>query len=192
VQDLGPHDRGVSGAVDLGEDLLELALCDEERERLVVGTVDRHAHVVQHRSQSDHHLGVGDFHLVVRHDGGLDAGLDQEPQHAHGDVHDDLHVHGPVVRHLETLHGVDVRRGPQPVQVVVVVHPVDDPAKLGVAAAGLVEHDAMLEALVHAPVELSRLKNLVPAQAVFTHNASSQLPTRSAPSWTTTVPTMWS
>ena len=48
----------MSGCVDLGQDLPQLRLRDEEGVALVIGPVDRHPQVVKERGQGDDHLRV--------------------------------------------------------------------------------------------------------------------------------------
>ena len=79
VQRLGDHDGALGGVlVDVGEQLAQLALGEEEAEGLVIGAVDRHADVVQQRPGGDHDLGVALAHRVVGDHRRLDPALDQQ------------------------------------------------------------------------------------------------------------------
>ena len=134
VQRLRDHDRALGGvAVDVGEQLAQLALGEEQAVGLVVGAVDRHPHVVQQRAGGDDDLGVALAHRMVRDHRRLQAAPDQEPQDSQGDVEDDPHVDPRVVGHPEPL-GVDLGHVPPGVNLGVGVEAVEQRLEPSVAA----------------------------------------------------------
>ncbi len=105
VEDLGDDDGQLRLLVDAVEQGAQLRLGEEEAVGLVVGAVDRHARVVEHRPRDHDDLGVAVAHAVVGDHRRLDAGPVGQAKDAQGDVGDDLDVDPGVVGHAEALGG---------------------------------------------------------------------------------------
>jgi hypothetical protein len=105
VQRLGNDDRSLRLLVDVGEEVAELALNEEQAVGLVVRAVDRQPDVVEQRPRRDHHLGVAVPHPVVDDHRRRDVGPGEQAQQAQRHVEHDLDVDPRVVGHLQPLGG---------------------------------------------------------------------------------------
>ena len=96
--------------------------------------VHRHADAVQERREGDDHLGVVLLEPEVAHRRGLDAVLGQLAEELERDVGDDLDVDPGVVVDPHPHDRVHVRDVPPALQLLVLVHPLEQLAELAVAA----------------------------------------------------------
>ena len=116
------------------EELAHLRLGEEEREVLVPVPVHGHPDAVEERGEGDDHLGVVLLEPEVAHRRRLDAVLRQLPQELERDVRDDLDVHPGVVVDLHPHDRVHVRDVPPALQLLVLVHALEQLPQLAVAA----------------------------------------------------------
>jgi hypothetical protein len=134
LQRLGDDNRKLRLLVDALEQLAHLRFGQEEAPVLVVAPVDRHADVVKERREHDDHLGVVGGEAIVALRRRLHIVLHEQPQEPERDVRDDLDVHPRVVVDLEPEDRVDVRDVPPRLELRIGVHPLQETAKLPVAA----------------------------------------------------------
>ena len=105
--------------------------------------VDRHADAVGERGERDDDLGVVARHAVVANDRRLDVVLRQLAQELERDVRDDLDVHPGVVVDLHARDRVHVRDVPPALELLVLVHALDQRPELAVAAHRHVDPHAL-------------------------------------------------
>jgi hypothetical protein len=155
VERLGDHDGPLSGvAVDVGQQLAQLALGQKQAVGLVVGAMDRHPDVVQQRAGRNHHFSVAVAHPVITDHRRLNPALDQEPQQPQRDVDHDLHMHPGVIGHAQPL-GLNLGHVPPGADLVVCVEAAEQRLQSPVSTRRR-SHLSRLDRLARVAAEFSR------------------------------------